>query len=233
MKAIFSVLIVLLIVSCSKEGVGGSGVISGTVKRNIISKNGEFIESIPAINKSVFITYGDENYYNNDLKTDINGYFEFEYLNKGDYKLFVYSDCIDCTSGKKEVSKSTTLKKGGHNEVEIEIDKIVDYDDGSSVISGVLIEQEFVGVFPVGDPYVSQENEIYITYGTDEVYFDRMDTGFDGKYEFKDLVKGVYTLYAYSTCGSCVNVNDTVSFQIEITDNNSSLVGDTLILEKR
>lgn len=233
MKGVFSILIALTIVSCTKEGIGGSGVISGTVKRNIISKNGEFIESIPAIDKSVFITYGDEGYYNDDLKTDINGYFEFEYLEKGDYELFVYSDCIDCTSGKKEIAKTTSLKKGDHKEIEIEIDKIVDYDDGSSVISGVLMEQEFVGSFPVGAPYVSQENEIYITYGTDEVYFDRMDTGFDGKYEFKGLVKGIYTLYAYSTCGTCVNVNDTVSYQIEITNNNTSLAGDTLILEKR
>jgi hypothetical protein len=233
MRLLISILAVLTLASCTKEGVGGASLISGKVMKKIITTKGDSVETVPAIDKNVFIIYGDETYYNDDVKSDITGHFEFPFLEKGSYELFAYSDCLDCPEGKKTSSTSITVERGEDVEVELIVEKIVDYDDGSSTISGVLMEQEYVGTFPVNVPFASQENEVYITYGDDEVYFDRMDTGFDGKYEFKELIKGVYTVYAYSKCGSCINVMDTVSFQIEIENNNTSIFADTLTIEMR
>lgn len=233
MKYILTILTIATLFSCSKEGVGGSSLISGKVEKRILTRNGDVVETIPAADKSVFIIYGSESYYNDDVKTDLSGYFEFPFLEKGDYELFAYSDCIDCSTGKNTKNQTVSLSRGENTEVTLTVDKVVDYDDGNSVLSGVLMEQEYVGSFPVNAPFVSQENEVYITYGNDDVYFDRMDTGFDGKFEFHDLIQGTYTIYAYSKCGTCVNVDDTVSYQVEITSNNSLIEGDTLTIEMR
>lgn len=233
MRIVIAFFAVSLLVSCSKEGVGGSALISGKIFKKIVTQKGVAVDTIPAIDKNVFITYGSESFHNDDVESDIKGEFEFPNLEKGNYQLFAYSDCITCTNGKKEVSLDVSLDRGKNVEVELMVEKIVDYDDGSSTVSGVLMEQEYVGNFPVNAPYESQENEVYITYGSDDVYFDRMDTGFDGKYEFRDLIKGSYTLYAYSKCGTCVNVDDTVSFQFEVLENNSLISADTLIIEMR
>lgn len=233
MRFILPIVILLSMVSCSKEGVGGSSLISGTVSKKLITSKGHVVDTIPAIDKEVFITYGEGTFYNDDVKTNVSGTFEFPFLEKGGYSLFAYGDCLDCDNGKVAVSKSVSMTKGENVSVDLIVEKIVDYDDGSSVLSGVLMEQEYVGSFPVNTPYPSQENEVYITYGDDAVYFDRMDTGFDGKYEFKDLIKGEYTIYAYSKCGTCVSVNDTVSYSIQITENNSVYTGDSLTLEER
>ena len=92
--------------------------------------------------------------------------------------------------------------------------------------------QKYVGEFTIGDPYVSQEQEVYIIYGNEEVYFDRMDTGFDGKFEFKGLIKGEYKLYALSECGTCIDIYDTVSVTVNVLNNFSSEDTGDLIIDK-
>ena len=227
MKRLLSLMIAgTLFISCSKEGVGGSKSISGTVKRIIIAPNGNAVDTVSAVDRDVFIQYGEEDYYNDDVKTNSEGYYEFSYLRKGDYKVFAYSDCISCDAGKNKVEMDIELKKSASNQ-NLMVRKEVDYDDGSSSISGRLMAQHFAGSFEIGSPFPSQENEVYITYEDEEVYFDRMDTGVDGKFEFKNLIKGTYTLYAFSECETCENEWDTVSVQIQVKDNYSvNPVGD-------
>ena len=104
---------IVFFASCSKEGEGGSAVISGIVKKEVIAPNGNLIETVPAINKDVFIKFGDSEFVNEDVKTNELGNFEFPFLRKGDYSIFVYSDCVDCDSG-KEV-RSHSVVNGGHN----------------------------------------------------------------------------------------------------------------------
>lgn len=235
MKYIFILLSIAVISSCSKnEGKGGNASITGTVNKILITSNGIAIDTIPAVNKDVFIQYGETDYYNDDNKTNEKGYFEFPFLRKGDYTVFAYSDCYSCASNKETKATTVTIdKKSEEIQVGLYIQKTVDYDDGNSTIKGRLMEQEFAGVFPINSPYPSQENEVYIVFGDDEVYFDRMDTGNDGMFEFKDLVKGTYTLYAYSQCETCTNELDTVAYEISITENNQLINGGDLTIEKR
>lgn len=232
MKKIFYLICIVFFAACSKEGEGGSAVISGIVKKEVIAPNGNLIETVAAINKDVFIKFGNSDFVNEDVKTNEFGKFEFPFLRKGEYSIFVYSDCIDCDAGKESIEQSVELKKFNStiSDLELVVRKTVDYDDGSSSIKGRLMVQRYVGEFTIGDPYVSQEQEVYIVYGNEEVYFDRMDTGFDGKFEFKDLIKGEYKLYALSECGTCIDVYDTASVTVNVLNNFSSEnIGDLII----
>ncbi|MFT4900272.1 MAG: hypothetical protein ACI9U0_002074 [Flavobacteriales bacterium] len=234
MKKIFYLICIVFFAACSKEGEGGSAVISGIVKKEVIAPNGNLIETVAAINKDVFIKFGNSDFVNEDVKTNEFGKFEFPFLRKGEYSIFVYSDCIDCDSGKESIEQSVELKKFNStiSDLELVVRKTVDYDDGSSSVKGRLMVQKYVGEFTIGDPYVSQEQEVYIIYGNEEVYFDRMDTGFDGKFEFKGLIKGEYKLYALSECGTCIDIYDTVSVTVNVLNNFSSEDTGDLIIDK-
>jgi len=228
------IILCFLIGGCQKEGVGGKAVISGHVYENITDRHGLVVDKIPAVNEDVFITYGDKNFYQDDVTTDDEGYYEFSFLRKGEYNLSVYSDCLDCNSGRKAIENDVSIDSKNKNisDNDFAIMKLVDYDDGSSSIKGRLMVQQYLGATAFGNPYPSQENEVYIVYGDDDVYFDRMDTGVDGWFEFTELIKGEYTLYAFSECGTCINYLDTVAFTVVIDENNSSVTLNDLEIEK-
>jgi hypothetical protein len=97
--------------SCSKyEGQGGAATIKGIVIEQKYNSLGNIIASYPAPDQDVYIIYGTENsFYDDDIKTSFDGSFEFRYLRKGNYKIFVYEDCITCPSGKKEVLKQVEI----------------------------------------------------------------------------------------------------------------------------
>lgn len=97
MNRYFFVLIVLsgmLFTSCKKgPGEGGSSHIKGKVM--MWDYNGNFPVLDTAYYKAeedVYIVYGDGDTYNERYRTSYNGSYEFRYLRKGTYKVFVYSD---------------------------------------------------------------------------------------------------------------------------------------------
>ena len=47
-------------------------------------------------------------------------------------------------------------------------------------------------------PGYAPDNYVYIIYGGDESYGDRVKTSYDGTYEFKYLREGNYKIYVYS-----------------------------------
>jgi hypothetical protein len=60
----------------------------------------------------VYIIYGNEStFYDDDIKTSYDGSFEFRYLKKGNYTVFVYEDCSTCPSGVKEVKIPVEITK--------------------------------------------------------------------------------------------------------------------------
>jgi len=103
--------------SCAKyEGEGGSSTIKGVVIEQKYNSLGNVIAEYPIADQDVFIIYGNENsFYDDDIKTSYDGGFEFRYLRKGNYKVFVYEDCNSCPSGKKEVIVPVEITK--NNEI--------------------------------------------------------------------------------------------------------------------
>jgi hypothetical protein len=104
-KFLLFVTLGIVISSCSKyEGEGGSSTIKGVVNEQRFNSLGNLISEYPVADKDVFIIYGNEStFYDDDIKTSYDGSFEFRYLKKGNYTVFVYEDCSTCPSGVKEV----------------------------------------------------------------------------------------------------------------------------------
>lgn len=81
-------------IACKKgPGEGGSATIHGKVKTYDYNGNYPVLDSIYyQPDENVYIIYGDGDTYNDNYKTSYDGSYEFRYLRKGTYKIFVYSD---------------------------------------------------------------------------------------------------------------------------------------------
>ncbi len=85
-------LLAVTLSSCKKEGVGGDASIRGYVQvRQYNSTFTQFIAEYPGRDVYVYLVFDNNIGYDKRIKTDYNGNFEFRYLYKGDYKVYVYS----------------------------------------------------------------------------------------------------------------------------------------------
>lgn len=92
-KIIFTIFIsLILLFACKKPGIGGDASITGYV--HIQKWNSTFTQYIgdyQGKDMYVYIVYGNHAGYDKRVKTDYRGQFEFPYLYKGDYTVYVYS----------------------------------------------------------------------------------------------------------------------------------------------
>lgn len=86
-------LMILLFGACSKPaGEGGDSTITGKVYvKNYNSTFTLLNQEYWGRDVDVYIIYGDDATYGNRVKTGPDGVFEFKYLRKGNYKIYVYS----------------------------------------------------------------------------------------------------------------------------------------------
>jgi len=94
----FFILPILLLASCTKEpGVGGSAIVTGKIYAEDYNALGTLTGEYYAQNYKVYLIYGNESgAFDDDVNTSYDGSFEFKYLQKGDYELFVYSNYSYC-----------------------------------------------------------------------------------------------------------------------------------------
>lgn len=74
-------------------------------------------------------------------------------------------------------------------------------EGGVSIIEGAVfkvIHPDDIYSFEV-DTIPASKEDVYIVYGDEVIYGDKMETGYDGFFRFKYLTKGTYKIYAYST----------------------------------
>jgi hypothetical protein len=110
-------------------------------------------------------------------------------------------------------------------------------EGGTSTIKGVVITQEWNGTFTtLRDKYPAQAEDVYIIYGDDDYFGDKVTTNYNGVYEFKYLRDGHYTVYVYSKDASInYDVSDqriVVKKEIDITGKNQTVVVDTLYVKE-
>lgn len=114
-NAFYLLLLVLTISSCKKEaGVGGTGTIKGKILVNEYNGTSPTGVTFDGADVDVYIIYGGTNsYYDDKITTSYDGSFEFRYLRKGDYKVFVYSkDVLNAVNGNLiPVFETATLSK--------------------------------------------------------------------------------------------------------------------------
>ena len=99
----FFILPILLLASCTKEpGVGGSAIVTGKIYAEDYNALGTLTGEYYAQNYKVYLIYGNESgAFDDDVNTSYDGSFEFKYLQKGDYELFVYSNYSYCPDLRK------------------------------------------------------------------------------------------------------------------------------------
>ena len=93
--------------SCNNaEGEGGLATITGKVTVEVYDQSsGELLGIGPAVDERVYIVYGDNVGYDDDIRTKYDGTYKFEFLYEGAYELYAYSECefdqTECLDGNK------------------------------------------------------------------------------------------------------------------------------------
>lgn len=192
------VAVALLLSACNKgEGKGGTGTIQGCVKL-VHHPDDDFdlnADTLVAAKTDVFLVYGDETFYGDDIETDPNGMYQFEYLRPGHYTVFAYSTL---PSGEKiAVSQSVKLARGAVATVPT----IYIHDGkayGTSIVKGQVIAAYYIkndGAWQFYAEGPAYEHRVYIRKLGDELHFDDVRTGVDGKFAFRKLQPGAYEVF--------------------------------------
>ena len=114
-------------------------------------------------------------------------------------------------------------------------------EGGTSVIEGKVykiftFQNPTTGAWDTSYFQLDAGRDVFIIYSNDntELYDDKFDTDYNGKYHFEYLRKGEYTIYTYadSTDNSNVKHEYPVFKQITISSNNSTNTLGDFIIEK-
>ena len=83
------------------------------------TKNGKVVAEYYGMDERVYLVFGDEINYQDQVKTNYNGEFQFKGLNIGTYTLYCYSKDIDnqSPSGEVVVKMTVTIKKATDKKV--------------------------------------------------------------------------------------------------------------------
>jgi len=114
-------------------------------------------------------------------------------------------------------------------------------EGGTSIIEGQVykiftFQNPSTGAWDTTYFQLNTGRDVFIIYADDkaEMYDDKFDTDYNGKYHFEYLRKGEYTIYTYadSTDNSNVKHEYPVFKQITISSNNSTNTVGDFIIEK-
>jgi hypothetical protein len=195
----------LIFFSCAKqEGEGGLASIEGVIMIQNVNPLLEKVGNLhKATDKKVFISYGNNEFVDNDVSTSPDGKFIFNYLTPGDYSIFAYSDDTTLYNSaenmvvKKQISLKDKKEKGKLDTLIIY--KFVDYNDGVASVSGVINQIEyFAGTTIKKDTIFAQNEDVFLQFAENSKILERVRTSFDGSYSFSNLTPGSYKIYVLS-----------------------------------
>lgn len=102
-------LVVITISSCTKtEGEGGTSTITGTIIMQQIDNQGVITE-YDAFKQDVYIIYGNDSIYSDDMKTNYDGSYRFRYLYQGSYTIYAYTECELCPGQRDTVMATVEI----------------------------------------------------------------------------------------------------------------------------
>lgn len=186
-----------LMSSCNKgPGEGGTGTIQGLVKL-VHHADDDFIltpDTMVAAKTDVFIVYGDEAYFGDDVETGSDGMYQFEYLLPGSYTIYSYSTL---PSGEKvAVGETVTLTKGAT----VQVPTIYIHDGkayGTSIVKGQVHATYYHNGSYRGEGWAC-EHRVYIRRAGDDLPFDDTRVGPEGWFAFQKLQPGQYEVFTAS-----------------------------------
>lgn len=219
MKIYFYLLLILsvlyLFVSCNKdEGLGGSSSIEGYVY-NVVHKDDNFSfarDTIPAVKEDVYLIFGDEAYFGDDVETDKDGRYHFDYLRKGNYTVYAYSSYADAS--KKAEIKSVKIGSGLNMVEDIYIH--TGKANGTAMIKGA-VQVSYYDKGRKVDEGPGVGTRVYIKYQGEDTHFDDVRAGDAGIFIFQKLLPGIYEVYTTTEDPDTEKVTSIIQ-TIEITE---------------
>lgn len=211
----------LSLTSClTEEGEGGSGTIQGYLL-NVKHEDDNFsltTDTVNATKTDIYIIYGDHTYFDDDIETDYNGFYQFKYLTPGKYTIFAYS--TDANGVKTAVTQTVTLKRGD----------VVDISDmyihtgqanGTSVITGKVWANYVNGSGEIIASDWAYEHRVYLQKTGDIYPIDDVRVGQNGVFAFQKVIPGSYEVYT-----TTIDENDVPSIikQTVIVSNSGEVV---------
>ena len=148
-------------------------------------------DTMVAAKTDVFIIYGDEDFFGDDVETNAEGMYQFEYLRPGEYTVFAYSTL---PSGEKvAVSVKVELQRGAVAKVPT----LYIHDGkayGTSVVKGRVHATYYHNGSYRGEGWAC-EHRVYIRRVGEDIPFDDTRVGPDGYFAFQKLQPGTYEVY--------------------------------------
>lgn len=180
--------------SCNKgPGEGGAGTIQGFVKL-VHHPDDDFTltpDTMPAAKTDVFIVYGDEAYFGDDVETGLDGMYRFEYLLPGNYTVFSYSTL---PSGEKIAESETIELQRGAT---VNVPTIYIHDGkayGTSIVKGQVHATFYHNGSYRGEGWAC-EHRVYIRRVGEDLPFNDARVGPDGYFAFQKLQPGNYEVF--------------------------------------
>jgi hypothetical protein len=174
-------------------GEGGTGTVQGFVKL-VHHPDDDYTltpDTMVAAKTDVFIIYGNEAYFGNDVETGADGMYQFEYLLPGEYTVFAYSTL---PSGEKvAVSQTVSLERGAT----VHVPTIFIHDGkayGTSIVRGKVHATYYHNGSYRGEGWAC-EHRVYIRRVGEDIPFDDTRVGPDGYFAFQKLLPGEYEVY--------------------------------------
>ena len=119
-------LCILMLFSCEiSEGIGGRAAIQGKILVKDINQDGEVQDIYYAGEYSVYIIYGDNIVFDDDVETHFDGTFIFNYIYPGKYTVFAYSKCNTCPGEQDVVTREVIIEE---KDELVELEDLVVYD---------------------------------------------------------------------------------------------------------
>ena len=145
-------------------------------------------DTIPAVKEDVFLIFGNDplNYFGEDIETDQNGFYRFEYLKPGNYKVYAYSESAD----KKRIAVMKDARiTGKYNRVDtIFINTGKAY--GTAIIKGTVFTTYYHnGIYMDRGPGTGMR--AYIRHQGEDGYFDNARV-VNGAFYFQKIFPGTY-----------------------------------------
>ncbi|GAB4299249.1 MAG: hypothetical protein Kow0068_22890 [Marinilabiliales bacterium] len=238
-KAFVYIIFSLILLSCNKDaGEGGTSSITGKLLVKQYTQNYTvLIDSFYAPDEDIYIIYGEDDIYGDNMKTFYDGRFRFDYLRKGNYTIYAYSEdtTLQSSRGLMPVSKEIEITKNGEtfDIGDIVIFENIDMNDGFATIKGKVYAYDYNNDFTVfNGQYYAPDEDVFIIYENQQYYFDDVKTDYSGTYQFQNLPVGKYKVYAYSRdiSGDTASGIYPVFKEIEITEKNQTVIVDDIII---
>jgi len=187
-----------LMSSCNKdEGTGGTATLEGNVIK-ILHPDDNFnleTDTVAGAKTDVFLVYGTDEFYGDDVEADENGYYQFKYLTPGTYTVYAYSTLS--TGEQIAVSQTVEVKRGKITTVP----NLIVHEGkayGTSIVKGTVnatyIDKDGATI-ATGPAY---EQRMYIQRVGEDFPFADVRAGIDGVFMFQKITPGNYIVFTTS-----------------------------------